>query len=87
VGQNKQADEWVKGWGEAWIQGQIEARQTMLGQLIARDFPRVKVARKAAQLRDVAALQQLCLAINFKEVSNLVALRQRLDEAIKAQNQ
>lgn len=82
---DKQADDLVKGWSEAWIQGQIEAGQTMLGLFIARDFPRAKVARKVAQLRDVAALQELCLAISFNEVPDMVALRKRLDEAIQAQ--
>ena len=82
---DKQAEAWVKAWREGWVQGQIEQGQTMLGLFIARDFPSAKVARKIAQLRDVAALKELCLALSFNEVPNMVALRQRLDEAIQAQ--
>lgn len=76
---------WAQGWKEGWIQGQIELGQTMLGLFIARRFPRAKVARRIAQLRDVAVLKELCLALNFNEIPNMVALRQRLDDAIKSQ--
>ena len=82
---DKQSEAWTKAWKEGWIQGQIEQGQTMLGLFIARDFPRAKVARKIAQLRAVAALKELSIAINFNEIPNTVALRQRLDEAIKSQ--
>jgi predicted transposase YdaD len=68
---------------EARAEVQLEFAQDMLRQHIARRFPTAKVAKKIAQLHDVAALQQLCL--EFSEIQDSVALRKRLDEAIKAQ--
>jgi hypothetical protein len=63
--------------------GRTEASQDMLRKHIARRFPSAKVGKKIAQLHDVAVLQQLCL--EFSEIQDTVALRKRLDEAIKAQ--
>ena len=66
-------------------EGELGAMPKLLSQHIVRRFPTVKVAKKIAQMHDVAQLQQLCL--EFNEIQDAVALRKRLDEAIKAQNQ
>jgi hypothetical protein len=55
----------------------------MLNHVIENRFPTARVAKKVAQLHDVAALKQLCF--EFDEIQDTVALRKRLDEAIKAQ--
>jgi hypothetical protein len=75
----------AEGRVEGRAEGQLEFAQNMLRQHIARRFPRAKVARKIAQLHDVAVLQELCL--EFNEIQDMAALRKRLDEAIQAQKQ
>jgi predicted transposase YdaD len=96
VGKNRMAvmelmkESWVyqdivkKGRDEGRVEGQQEILQDTLRQHIARRFPNAKVARKVAQLHDIAVLQQLCL--EFSEIQDMVALRKRLDEAIQSQN-
>ena len=73
----------TKGRMEGRTEGQLELAHNMLSQLIARRFPTASVAKKIVQLHDVAALKELCL--DFHEIQDAVALRQRLDEAIKSQ--
>jgi predicted transposase YdaD len=73
----------TEGRTEGRAEGQLEAMQDTLRQHISRRFPTAKVANKIAQLHDVATVQQLCL--EFHEIQDAVALRQRLDEAIKSQ--
>ena len=62
---------------------QIEMARNMLSQLIARRFPKVRVAKKLAQLNDVNMLQKLCL--EFDEIQDEASLRKRLDKALKSQ--
>ena len=95
VGRNRMAilelmkESWVyqdivnKSRAEGRTEAQLEVMQDTLRQHISRRFPTAKVANKIAQLHDVAAVQQLCL--EFNEIQDAVALRQRLDEAIKSQ--
>lgn len=97
VGRNRMAimelmkESWVyqdivnKSRAEGRAEGQLEVLQDMLRQHVARRFANAKVARKIAQLHDVAVLQQLCL--EFNEIQDAVALRKRLDEAIQTQKQ
>ena len=73
----------IEGREEGREEGQLELAHNMLSQLVARRFPAASVAKKIAQLHDVAALKELCL--DFHEIQDAVALRQRLDEAIKSQ--
>lgn len=73
----------AEGRAEGDLEGQLKMARKMLSQFIARRFPNAKVARKVAQLHDVAVLQQLCL--EFSEIQDMVALRKRLDEAIRSQ--
>lgn len=73
----------AKGLTKGLTKGQLEAMRNLLSQHIARRFPTVHVAKKLAQLHDVAVVQELCL--EFNEIQDAVALRKRLDEAIKSQ--
>ena len=75
----------AEGHAKGRAEGQVELAQEMLHHLIEHRFPTARVAKKVAQLHDVAALKQLCF--EFNEIQDMVALRKRLDEAIKSQKQ
>lgn len=78
---NEGKDRWKE---EGRIEGQRESTAEMLRLLIAKRFPRMKVAPKIKRIRDAAVLQQLCLAVH--EVKDAASMRRRLDQAIKSQS-
>ena len=57
----------------------------ILRRIIAECFPQMKVPKKINRIRDVVLLQQL--SIEVLKAKDAAAMRKRLDEAIKSQDQ
>ena len=64
--------------------GELKATAEMLRLLIARRFPKLNVTPRIKRLNDAALMRQLGLEV--LDMPDAAALRQRLDEAIKAQS-
>lgn len=79
---DKSKDHWKE---EGRKEGGVQALSETLRLLIASRFPKLKVAQKIKRIRDAALLQQLCLEVGG--MPDAAALRKRLDEAIKSQDQ
>ncbi len=82
---NEGKDRWkAEGEIEGEIKGEIKSAAEMLRLLIARRFPKLNVTPKIKCLHDAALMRQLGLEV--LDIPDAAALRQRLDEAIKAQS-
>ncbi len=73
-----------KGRQKGLQEGQVQALSELLRLMIARQFPRLRVAQKIMRIHDPALLRQLVLEAT--EIQDAAALHKRLNEAIKSQN-
>jgi hypothetical protein len=75
---DKSKDHWKE-------EGSVEALSETLRLLIASRFPNLKVSQKIKRIRNAALLQRLCVEVI--KLPSAAAVRARLDEAIKSQDQ
>lgn len=75
---DKSKDHWKE-------EGQMEFAAETLRLLIASRFPTLKVSQKIKRIRNAALLQRLCVEVT--KLPDAAAVRKRLDEAIKSQDQ
>lgn len=85
---NEGKDRWKEeGRREGVKEGRKEGERNFAAEtlrlLIAKRFPKMKVAQRIKRIRDAALLRQLVLEIG--EMPDAATLRKRLDEAIKSQ--
>jgi hypothetical protein len=79
---DKSKDHWKE---EGRKEGGVQMLSETLRLLIASRFPKLKVAQKIKRVRDAALLQRLCVEVI--KLPSAAAVRERLDEAIKSQDQ